>query len=208
MGEPKPPMPLPQLMARRMGTARRLAAMFSSPTNCSMPTAMGQKMAATTVLGRKADRTTEALSQTKICWRSDVPMRQRVRSDMRRSSPVVVHARQMRSPPKSSTTMSVKYWAMTWALGMRVKAALTAMGRSDVTAMWTGRKIHQRAIQTAVPTASAPRCPQKTAEEYAGRRKSDGAGEEFRYGWFHGYGSLPSALKRIYQYGLSLIIYL
>ena len=161
MGEPKPPMPLPQLMARRMGTARRLAAMFSSPTNCSMPTAMGQKMAATTVLGRKADRTTEALSQTKICWRSDVPMRQRVRSDMRRSSPVVVHARQMRSPPKSSTTMSVKYWAMTWALGMRVKAALTAMGRSDVTAMWTGRKIHQRAIQTAVPTASAPGVPKR-----------------------------------------------
>ena len=97
IGEPKPPMPLPQPMARRMGRARRLFVMSFSPTKWSMATAMGQKMAATTTFGRKTESRVEARNQTKIWFFIEVPMQQSVLTEILRSSPVVVHVRQMRS---------------------------------------------------------------------------------------------------------------
>ena len=70
--------------------------------------------------------------------------------------------------------MSVKYRAMTCSLGTREKAALTAMGRREVTAIWTGRKIHQMAIQTAVPTANPPFAPSTGARSNAAAKNPRG----------------------------------
>ena len=92
-----------------MGRARRLFVMSFSPTKWSMATAMGQKMAATTTFGRKTESRVEARNQTKIWFFIEVPMQQSVLTEILRSSPVVVHVRQMRSEPKSRTAISEKY---------------------------------------------------------------------------------------------------
>ena len=133
IGEPKPPMPLPQPMARRMGRARRLFVMSFSPTKWSMATAMGQKMAATTTFGRKTESRVEARNQTKIWFFIEVPMQQSVLTEILRSSPVVVHVRQMRSEPKSRTAISEKYWLSTWPSGIRSKKESTRIGMKAVT---------------------------------------------------------------------------
>ena len=109
----------------------------------------------------------------------DVPMKQMARSEMRRSSPVVLQAMQMRSAPSSSTTISVKYWEITWLFGIREQTALTAMGSIEVTAMCTGRKIHQRAIQKAVPTASAPAQPVRGDKMRLASRNARGPDHSF-----------------------------
>lgn len=133
MGEPKPPIPLPQPMARRMGMAVLLLLISFSPTKWSMAAAMGQKMAATTTLGRKTDRAVEARNHTKIWLFMEVPMEQRAFTEIRLSSPVVVQVRQMRSLPRRSTAISEKYWLMTGAMGMRLKREFTTMGIKAVT---------------------------------------------------------------------------
>ena len=83
-------------------------------------------------------------------------MLQSTRTEMRRSSPVVCHVRHKRSAPRSSTTISEKYWLMTCAAGIRSNTALMTIGSIDVTAISTGRNTHHSAIQTAMPIAAAP----------------------------------------------------
>ena len=107
--------------------------MSFSPTKWSMATAMGQKMAATTTFGRKTESRVEARNQTKIWFFIEVPMQQSVLTEILRSSPVVVHVRQMRSEPKSRTAISEKYWLSTWPSGIRSKKESTRMGMKAVT---------------------------------------------------------------------------
>lgn len=84
-----------------------------SPVKWSMATAMGQKIAATTTLGRKTESAVEARNHTKIWLFMEVPMEQRALTEIRLSSPVVVQVRQMRSLPRRSTAISEKYWLIT-----------------------------------------------------------------------------------------------
>ena len=146
-----------------------------------MPTAMGQNMVATTVLGRKAERTTEAPNQTRICCFIDVPIRQRVRREILLSNPVVVQAIQIRSLPKRRMTISVKYRAITWGLGIILKTAFTAIGRREVTAMWTGRKIHHSAIHTPVAIANAPCVPKTGINKSPVRKNPAGPESNFKF---------------------------
>ena len=168
MGEPKPPMPLPQPMASRIGAA--VFASVSPPlTNFSMAAATGQRMAATTTFGRNTDSTTDAPSHAKICCFIEVPIPDSALTATRLSRPVRLHVRQIRSAPSSSTTISEKYWLMTSPFGISVSAAFTAIGSSAVTAIATGRSAHQSAIHTAIPSAPAAAAPKDCAAKYTTR---------------------------------------
>ena len=154
-GEPKPPIPEPQTIASKIGTAILLVFIIFSPMKWSMETAMGTIIIATTTLGKKMERMVETKSHTVICCLRDVPMKHRVLMASRLSSPVLVQVRLMRSEPTKSTTISEKYWLMIWLAGTKSKMALMPMGSRAVTAMSTGLVIHHIPIQIIVPSANA-----------------------------------------------------
>ena len=135
---------------------------------------MGQKISATTTFGRKMDKAAEASSQTRICWCMDGPMAQSARTDTRRSRPVSVQVMQIRSLPRSRTTISEKYLLMTTLFGIRLNKAFRTIGSNEVTAIETGRQIHQAAIQTAVAIAAAPRKPKGSRSSKSTAAKSKG----------------------------------
>src|SRR5574344_10716 len=173
-GEPNPPMPAPQVIARRMGTASLDVCISFSPTNFNIETATGNMMVQTTALGRKIERMVEAKSQTRICCFKEGPMRHNVLRDNLLSRPVTVQVKQIKSAPKRSTMISEKYWETTPPMGTRLKKALTTMGSSAVTEICTGVVIHHKPIQTMVLKAAACVKPNKFCP--ARRMKANAAG--------------------------------
>ena len=198
-------MPLPQPIASKIGIAMRRS-VVPPPRNSSIATAIGQRMAATTTFGRKTDSTTETMSHANTCARIDAPIWQSTRTEIRRSSPVVCHVRHRRSAPKSSTTISEKYWLMTCDAGIRSKSELMTIGSIDVTAMSTGRNTHQSAIQSAMPIAAAPFAPSCGAQRTYPSTNAAGPERSGICRWSQDFTIIPNASNRHRQKQLHALL--
>ena len=97
----------------------------------------------------------EATSQTKICSRIEVPRPHRLLIASRLSRCVFSHTRLIKSLPTSSTTISEKYLLIIPSIGTMPKIAFSGIGKSEVTAILTGRSTHHSPIQKIVAIAAA-----------------------------------------------------
>ncbi len=155
-GEPAPPILTPQPIANKIGTAGSQVGMSLYPAAESIETAIGVNKAHTMTFGKTVDNATLATSQTVTCDFIDGPTTDRAFSAMRRSRPVTTHVI-VRSPePKIKIILSDAYCAVTDAIGTIAKIAFAKTGTIPVTAICTGRVIHQKIIHKSVPTACAP----------------------------------------------------